>query len=155
MTRRTLPKVVRLTLLVALSGCAASGAAFEAVEAIPESKALVYIYRPNSIVGGAIRYHVSVGDRPIVYLIRGGYFPYLADPGETTFWAQTEARAEVSEYLKAGGVYYLEGGVGVGVAIGRPRLSFVDASEGAEEVAECVLLPAAEKKQEREEEPSP
>jgi hypothetical protein len=140
MTRARLPT---LLAALALSGCAASGAAFQAVDSIPEGKALVYIYRPNSIVGGAIRYHVAVGDERIVYLIRGGYFPYLADPGETTFWARTEAKAEVTEYLKAGGVYYLKGGVGIGVAVGRPRLEFVDAGEGGEEVAECVLLPAA------------
>ena len=132
-----------LAALVALSGCAASGAAFKAVDTIPEGKALVYIYRPNSIVGGAVRYHVAVGDERIVYLIRGGYFPYLAGPGETTFWARTEAKAEITEYLKAGQVYYLKGGIGAGVALGRPRLEFVDAGEGREQVEDCVLLPAA------------
>ena len=110
----------------------------------PPRATLVYIYRPNSIVGGAIRYHVADGDTKIVYLIRGGYFPYLADPGEREFWAQTEAKATVTENLKAGHTYYLQGGIGIGVAVGRPRLAFVSEESGKAAVAKCRLLPAAE-----------
>lgn len=135
-----------LTGVLLAVGCAASGAKFVPVESVPESKALVYIYRPNSLIGGAIRYHVSVGDEPVVFLVRGGYFPYFADPGETTFWARTEARAEASEHLKAGETYYLKGGIGMGIGVGRPRLAFEDAREGALAVEKCVLLPEAEKK---------
>ena len=144
MKRSTLVRGALLVGLLFLAGCAASGAKFTPIDAIPEGKALVYIYRPNSLMGGAIRYHVAVGDEQIVYLVRGGYYPYLADPGETTFWARTEARADVTEVLEPGETYYLQGGVGIGVAVGRPRLAFVDAERGAREVAACVQLPPAE-----------
>lgn len=132
------------TLLLFEAGCAASGAAFQSIGQTPEGKALVYIYRPNSMLGGAIRYHVAVGDERIVYLIRGGYFPYLADPGETEFWARTEAKTSVSENLRAGQTYYLKGGVGVGLGVGRPKLEFVSEEAGKPQVEKCVLLPPAE-----------
>jgi hypothetical protein len=126
-----------------LAGCAAGGAKFSTVDSIPEQKALVYIYRPNSFVGGAIKYHVAVGDKRIVYLVRGGYFPFLAEPGETEFWARTEARAAATEYLAPGETYYLRGKVGIGVVAGRPKLQFVSAEEARGELEKCKLLPAA------------
>ena len=140
MKKARLPLVGFLTGFLLLVGCAASGPKFAPLDSIPEGKALVYIYRPNSIIGGAIRFHVAVGGERIVYLIRGGYYPYFADPGETTFWARTEAKAETTEYLEAGETYYLKGGVGIGLMVGRPRLSFEDADAGAKAVKKCVLL---------------
>ena len=137
-----LVRTIVLLLLLPL-GCAASGATFQPVADVPQGKSLVYIYRPNSIVGGAIRYHVAVGNQRVVYLIRGGYFPYIAEPGETEFWARTEAREAITTDLEPGKVYYLKGTVGVGFAVGRPRLEFVDESVGSQEVSECKLLPAA------------
>jgi len=139
---RRLPRMV-LPLFLVL-GCAASGASFRPIESIPEGKAVVYIYRPNSLIGGGIRYHVAVGNQRIVYLIRGGYFPYLAEPGETEFWARTEAKETITSDFKAGEVYYLKGTVGIGLAVGRPRFEFVSQEIGAEEVAKCKLLPAAQ-----------
>jgi hypothetical protein len=35
-------------ILLTLGGCAASGPAFRQVDLVPEQKALVYVYRPNS-----------------------------------------------------------------------------------------------------------
>ena len=146
MTLKHVARAASLFVVLLVAGCAASGPRFVPVEAVPQEKALVYIYRNNSIVGGAIRYHVSVGDEPIVHLIRGGYYPYLADPGETTFWAKTEAREEITEYLQAGRTYYLRGSVGMGVVAGRPRFTFEPEDVGAAQVAKCVLLPRAEAK---------
>jgi hypothetical protein len=134
-----------LGLVLWLGGCAAGGAAFQPVDRIPTEKALVYIYRPNSIVGGAIRYHVADGEIPVVYLIRGGYFPYFAEPGEHTFWARTESRSEVTTDLHPGETYYLRGRIGAGIAVGRPSLEFVEPSIGAKEVRKLKLLPPAER----------
>ena len=49
----------------------------------------------------------------------------------------------MTEYLEAGETYYLKGGIGIGLAVGRPRFSFENADVGAREVADCVLLPPA------------
>lgn len=144
MTRARTLLLAALVVLPIVHGCAARGAAFRKVEQIPADRALVYIYRPNSIVGGAIRYYVSVDERRIVYLIRGGYFPFLATPGETQFSAQTEGRVTATGDLIAGQTYYLRGGINPGIGIGRPSLEFVSAEVGAADIGTCVLLPPAE-----------
>ena len=131
-----------LSLGLLLQACA-TGAPFQAVEEIPTSKALVYIYRPGGFVGGGVVYDVHVGETEIVALRSGGYFPYFADPGETEFWARTEAKATVATNLEAGKTYYLRGGVGIGFVVGHPKLTFVGEEEGASEVADCKLLEPA------------
>lgn len=141
MTRSTLGAAWLLALCL---GCATSGPAFQPVSEIPPDKALVYIYRPSGFIGGGVRYHVSAGVERIVYLKPGGYFPYLAEPGETEFWGMTEARETITNDLEPGRTYYLKGSVGIGIAIGRPRFEFVDEERGAREVAECKLLPPAD-----------
>lgn len=137
--------VVRVVaILVLCFGCTTSGPAFEAVGAVPQGKALVYIYRPSGFIGAGVRYHVAARGERIVYLTPGGYFPYIAEPGEIEFWAKTEAKETITTDLEPGATYYLKGSVGIGVAVGRPRFEFVDASRGAREVSECNLLPAAD-----------
>jgi hypothetical protein len=130
-------------LLVATAvGCASLGEPYQPVSAVPADKALVYIYRPKSFVGAAISYTVHVGNVPAVKLVNGGYTTFIADPGETEFWAKTEARSSVTEFLKAGNVYYLKGGVGIGLVAGRPKLGFVSAQAGQLEIASCRTIPA-------------
>lgn len=140
---RYLLSTVGAIALMAL-GCAAGGTAFQPAEEIAEGKALVYIYRPNSMIGGAIRYHVAAGDKRIVYVIRGGYYPYLAEPGETEFWARTEGKASVTKDIEPGKTYYLRCTVTFGLAVGRPKLEFVGAEVGEKEVRKLKLLPKAE-----------
>jgi len=135
--------LVLLLTLGILGGCAASGPPFAAVTEIPDGSALVYIYRPNQFVGGGVSYTVHAGEKSVVKLTRGGYYPLIVPAGETEFWAKTEARASVTELLKAGGTYYLKGGIGVGFLMGRPKLNFVDAATGQNEVASCKLLGAS------------
>ncbi len=134
--------------LLVMIGCAASGPDFKPPEAVASDKALVYIYRPNSIIGGAIRYDVTTKEGHIVEMIRGGYFPYWAMPGETTFWVRTESKVSVTEDLAPGKTYYLRCGVRLGVFIGRATLEFVDEDQGKAELKDTVLLPPARKKRE-------
>ena len=144
-TPRFIPLGIVTLCLSLAAGCAASGPAFKPPEMIASDKALVYVYRPNSIIGGAIRYHVMVGEEPIVYMIRGGYFPYQASPGEIEFWAQTEAKASASADLAAGNTYYLQCGIAPGIGIGRPTMKLVGAQEAMQELPDTVLLPPADK----------
>jgi hypothetical protein len=134
-----------LLAAVVLSGaaCAARGPAFQSVSA-PADKALVYIYRPNQSEGAGVRFHVTDARGPIVWLEPGGYFPYLAAPGEAEFWAETMDRASVTEQLVAGKTYYLMGSVEPGLVFGRPELVFVPAETARPEVEKCVQLPHAE-----------
>ncbi len=131
--------LVALAVAGTLAGCAA-GPKFTPLQERPEEKALVYIYRPGKWLGGGVVYTVKSGDEEIVPLKAGGYYPYLAAPGEREFWARTEARASVTEQLRAGETYYLRGGVGVGFFVGHPKLAFVNREEGEREIKDCNLL---------------
>ena len=139
-----LRKWILAGVAVSMTGCAATGAQFVPFEPIPDEQALVYIYRGKSLYGGAITYHVAEGDRKIVYLKRGGYYPYLTEPGTKTFWARTEATSEVTKDLHPGETYYLRGRIVQGVGIGRPSLEFIDPVTGAEHLRNMRLLPSAD-----------
>ena len=136
--------MIAMLLAAGALGCAALGEPYQPVSAVPSGKALVYIYRPKSFVGAAISYTVHVGNVPAVKLVNGGYTAFIADPGETEFWAKTEARSSVTEALKAGKTYYLKGTVGVGLVAGRPKLSFEAEERGRSEIAACRQIPEAE-----------
>ncbi|MEE4260855.1 MAG: DUF2846 domain-containing protein [Bacteroidales bacterium] len=85
---------------------------FEPVEEIPEGKALVYIYRPGSMVGAAVHYSVNANEEKVsdAHLKNKTYLVYFADPGRYTFWAQvTNTRREVDLDVEAGKTYYIKG----------------------------------------------
>ena len=85
---------------------------FSPVEEIPEGKALVYIYRPGSMVGAAIHYTVNANDEKVseYHLRNKTYLVYFAEPGRYTFWAQvTNTRREVDLDVEAGETYYVRG----------------------------------------------
>ena len=85
---------------------------FEPVNEIPDGKALVYIYRPGSMVGAAVHYSVNANDEKVseAHLKNKSYLVYFADPGRYTFWAQvTNTRREVDLDVEAGKTYYVRG----------------------------------------------
>jgi hypothetical protein len=79
---------------------------------IPAGKALVYIYRPGSMVGAAVHYTINANDAKVSesHLRNKSYLVYFAEPGRYTFWAQvTNTRREVDLDVEAGKVYYVKG----------------------------------------------
>jgi hypothetical protein len=106
--------------------------------------AVVYSYRDAAFVGGGVRYTVNAGAEPIVKLVPGGYYGYLAEPVETEFSAKTEATSSITVDLEPGETYYLKGDVGVGLLVGRPELTLVNPLQGAGEIRACKLLERAQ-----------
>lgn len=138
--------LVVLSLLF-LSSCAATGAKFEKIADIPQDKGIVYVYRPNSIIGGAVHYDVhACKDETICDLIRNGYCFCYADIGELEIWGKTESKSSITIDVKAGQEYFVKGGLSVGFLVGRPNFTAVDNKTGLEEIAECVLLKRPEEK---------
>lgn len=133
--------LLALAGLMVLGGCATLGPVYEKVTTVPEGKGLVYLYRPGSFIGGGVAYDVKVGETVITTLHNGGYYPYMATPGEVEFWAKTEARSAVTLDVKSGETYYIKGTVGVGFFVGRPHLMVVPAVTAESEIAECKLIP--------------
>ena len=85
---------------------------FEPVKEIPEGKALVYIYRPGSMVGAAVHYTVNANDEKVseAHLKNKTYLVYFAEPGKYRFWGQvTYTIREVNLDVEAGKTYYIRG----------------------------------------------
>ncbi|MGH7407871.1 MAG: DUF2846 domain-containing protein [Candidatus Methylomirabilales bacterium] len=134
--------VVVLAGMAALAGCAPSlGAAFANVQTVPDQAAVVYIYRPSKFIGGGVGYDVKANGVVVTTLYNGGYYPYIAKPGEIEFSAKTEATSSVTLDVKAGSVYYVRGTVGVGFIVGRPHLEVVPPEVAEKEIIETKLIP--------------
>jgi Protein of unknown function (DUF2846) len=142
-TRRFVSLTLIITLLLLglllLSSCA-SGPKFTKVDTIPEDKGVVYIYRPTSPVGMAVVYQVIANSSVIMPLQNGGYYAYFAKPGENEFQAATESISSVTLDVKPGQTYYIKGTLGIGFAVGRPRLAIVPADVGEKEITNCKCL---------------
>ena len=85
---------------------------FTPVKEIPGGKALVYIYRPGSIVGAAVHYSINANDAKVseAHLRNKSYLVYFAEPGRYTIWAQvTNSRRSVDLDVEAGKTYYVRG----------------------------------------------
>jgi hypothetical protein len=134
-----------LACLLLISSCSTGGSRFEEVADTPAGKALVYIYRPASLLGlgSGPEYGVGAGEERIVTLSAGGYHPYFAAPGRTDFWAHTTAMTVLTARLRAGEVYYLRGGIQNDIGVKRPSFELVSEAVGKQEIVKCGLLPAA------------
>jgi cell division septation protein DedD len=137
-------KFSKLLLLVPtlfLAACAASGTPFQRITDIPKDKGVVYVYRPNSILGAAVHYDVHPGNDDVICdLIRNGYCVYYSKPGELELWGKTESRSSITIDVKSGQEHFVKGGLSMGFLVGRPNFTAVDNKTGLEEIAECVLL---------------
>jgi hypothetical protein len=137
MRTRGLMSCLTLTMVLGGAGCAASGPAFQKI-AVPDGKSVIYAYRPSTLIGGAIRPAVQCGSSSIV-LSRGGYHPFVVDPGTVLCSASTEATSEVNVDAKPGEENYVREKIGVGFFVGRPHLQVMDKETGEQEVRECKL----------------
>ena len=136
---RTRGLVTGFVCMAALGGvgCAASGPAFQKVTA-PTGKSVIYAYRSSSIMGAAIQPAVHCGSDSAV-LSRGGYHPFVVDPGAVTCSASTESTAEVNVDAKPGEENYVRESIGVGFFVGRPHLKVMDKQTGEQEASDCKL----------------
>lgn len=123
--------------IVFLSGCAVSGPPFQKIQ-IPEGKSVIYAYRPSSFFGAALRPTVSCGQEG-VSLGRGGYHPFVVDPGSLVCRAATEATSEVDVRSSAAQESYVKEEIGWGFFVGRPHLYLMDKATGESEIGDCKL----------------
>ena len=136
---RALRALAFLALPLALAGCQ-FGPAFVPL-AVPLEKSLVYIYQAQApLINTPYGFTVHADRQPVVFLRSGGYFPYLAEPKPTEFWARTEATSSITLDLEPGKVYYLKGEQTIGITTARPKLTLVDEELGLSEVRECWRL---------------
>jgi hypothetical protein len=141
MKRHHIKNLIIITSIVFFISCAASGPLFKKVDTIPDSKGLIYVYRPYQFAGSGISYKVYANGIAIGKLQTGGYLPFISDTGEIEIMAKTEAKATLNLLVNSGDVLYVKGGIGMGFFVGHPKLSEVPKEQGESEIPQCKLLP--------------
>ncbi len=99
---------------VTLQGCVMSSAPFQAQQALSD-EALVYLYRPESIISRGIHFSAILNDKESIGpLINNAYIPIHAKPGNLKVVLQQnsfpKSTLDTTVYgnLKAGQTYYLK-----------------------------------------------
>jgi hypothetical protein len=102
----------------------AAAAATEATLGKPAAgKGQVVFFRPSKFVGMAIGFKVREGETELGKLGNGNFFVIDVEPGAHEYVVHSEAKDILPLEIDAGEVYYVEGGIGMGVMVGRPNLS--------------------------------
>lgn len=160
MTRKALLAPFRIliasTVILLLHGCA-SGPRFEGKTAVPENKALLYIYREARMLGGGVSWEVFVNGKEIVSLTNGGYYVHTLEPGPVVishrpaygFIANAEVALSravkpekmglVSFKAEPNGVYYVEWRM----ELSGPKMETRDSEAAINTLKDCNLLEAS------------
>jgi hypothetical protein len=137
--KSSLLSVTVLLGAIFLTSCGASGPSFTQVTP-PAGKGVVYIYRQSSMIGPGVFGTAKVNGRPITKIKNGGYYPYIATPGNNHFEITTEATNEANVMVEKGSQKYLKTTVGMGLLVGRLKFSEVSPEIGKNEISGCKLL---------------
>lgn len=105
----------------------AAAPAVEATLGAPaQGKGQVVFFRPSKFVGSAIGFKVREGETELGKLGNGNYFFIDVEPGAHEYVVHSEVKDVLPLEVDAGEVYYVQGGIGMGVMVGRPNLAPAD-----------------------------
>lgn len=134
--------VVALLLLVTVfSGCIPTGQPFAPIKEMTNDQAVIYLYRPFNMVGGARMYTIWVDQQEMGKLSNGAYEPFVVVPGTHTVELKEDAMLrkgyefEVTVQSVANGTSYLR--FGSEWAGGKADLKTVDASIATPDLEKC------------------
>lgn len=120
-------------------GCAVQGQPFEKIPA-PPGNAVIYVYRPYSYGGLALRPAVTCGE-DTARIGPGGYHAFIVPAGEQVVCSiQTDTADEV-EIQTEPRVYYIREELGWGWLTAVPHLNPIDTDAAQTEIQSCVLEP--------------
>jgi hypothetical protein len=105
----------------------------------PKDKALVYLYR-NESMGGAVKMTVNLDGRFAGQTASKTYFMWLLAPGKHEFTSVTENTSTLNLDAKAGDTYYIWQEVKMGAWAARSNLQLVDKAKGKQGVEESKLI---------------
>lgn len=139
-------------VLVALYGCAASGAKFVGLLVPQHDDSVLYVYRPWDYINAGMAPYVYIDGEERAPLKNGGYQVYRLAPGSYSvitqgyFWEWNAGRREVTVQLAPGQTAYLKLASGLayrdpatGLIIDRAGLHQVSEALAAEELARTRL----------------
>ena len=132
-------------VLISLSlGCATPmGPSYSPVTNVAAGKAVVYVYKAKSYGGGL--YKLTGNGEAITQLQKGGYFPYVTDPGSVELAAYKRIRIgelipdpthRLTINVSAGETRYVK--ITSGLIV---KLVEVSADKAQKELKKCELLP--------------
>jgi hypothetical protein len=129
-------------LIAALSGCI-SRPYFRVVDPIPDSMAMVYVYRPTQDFGSWQSQSVYVNDRKVASLSSPDYMYYMTGPGIVNVKIVGLREAYMRFEVGAGKSYFLKSSINKiltpSTAIGIDVLTFMEPETGLQEIRNCQL----------------
>ena len=127
-----------LVTVIFLQGCVMTTVPFESASLQPD-KALVYIYRPESIISRGVHFRVIINDNEtLVPFINNGYFPVYVTPGSVKFVLQENSLIKGTLdtqvfNIEAGKEYYIKANPAI---FGAYKLIMMENDIGKAEVSE-------------------
>lgn len=88
-----------------------------------DGKGQVIFYRPQAFVGMAISFKVRENGIELGTLSNGRYFVHETDPGTHVYVVHSETKDTLILEVEPGESYFVQGGITMGVMVGRPNLS--------------------------------
>ncbi|MCD6526609.1 MAG: hypothetical protein J7K75_06440 [Desulfuromonas sp.] len=138
--------IVLLSFIVAtmvLQGCVMTSTPFQEAQ-IQSDKALIYVYRPESIISRGIHFSVVVNEtQTIGPLINNAYIPVFVKPGSAQLVLQKNSFPKatlddvVFDNLKAGATYYIKANPAM---FGAYKLIKMDDATGRAELSKALYF---------------
>ncbi len=120
-------------------GCAVQGQPFEKIPS-PPGNAVIYVYRPYSYGGSALRPAVTCGE-DTARIGPGGYHAFIVPAGEKVVCSMQTDTADEVEIQTERRSYYIREELGWGLLTATPHLNPVDTDAAQTEIQSCVLEP--------------
>ena len=110
-----------------------------------DGKAVIYIYRPSSLVAVIQAFRLYLDGSPVVDCTSGTFIRRVAEPGKHAVGVgnvSSAAPSEESVTVEAieGKLYYVELTVGASPISGRPKLRVVEEQAAQAAIRECTLI---------------
>jgi hypothetical protein len=137
--RRTLARFAAAACLALLAGCFLAGESYQPVP-VPAARAVVYVYRPFSVIGSQTFPLITCG-RESIEIDNGAYRAFIVETGPLRCSAAGgSSPAELKFEARAGEQYFIREVVSGGGA----QLTMMSAKTGESEIQDCTKQVASD-----------
>ena len=143
MTVRLQTFLFAIVFLAAQVSCVSEPAGvfrFLSSDDIPRGKAVVYVYRPPSLLGTVGVCNMNLGSELIGALDAAQYTHLFIEPGKTRFETTGSFRAFVTANLKVGGEYFIKQTWILNSAGFRPRIENMTKLKAGTDLRRCTFV---------------
>lgn len=135
---------VLFALSIFLFGCVATKLTTEELVSVKnqkpqDSKALIYIVRPSSYFGAAIKFNVKCDKVPIGSTMGGQFIFASLEPGKHEIVSSAENAAKLFLLAEPNKTYYIEQEVKMGLIVARNKLVRLNDNNGKAALNKCKL----------------